>query len=332
MQGRYFFPLSAQCVDASARAAGDVLEITSGDGASLGSIPLKTMRVSSRLGAMRRRLDFPDGSSFDTMDNDGVDALMRGSGFLYRLETSWRIVLASLLVAGLAAAAFIFYGLPATAAWLAHRTPPSVAVYTAHQTLATLDALALEPSKLPPAKQRHTRALLAELSAKAPRGRNGYRLVFRRAPTIGPNAFALPDGTIVVTDEIVALTRHDDELQGVFGHEMSHVDRAHGLQRVYQASLVPAVIAFITGDVSQVGQFATILPGILLQSAYSRVFEQEADDDGALLMRRLGKNPTAMADLLERMNKQMCGKGDCSMGWLGSHPDTAARAARLRKR
>ena len=61
------------------------------------------------------------------------------------------------------------------------------------------------------------------------------------------------------------------EIEGVFAHEMAHVYHAHGLQRVYQASLVPAAIAFITGDASQVGHFATILPGVLLQSAYSRI-------------------------------------------------------------
>jgi len=33
-------------------------------------------------------------------------------------------------------------------------------------------------------------------------------------------------------------------------------DRAHGLQRIYQASLVPAALAFITGDASQVGHVA----------------------------------------------------------------------------
>ena len=31
------------------------------------------------------------------------------------------------------------------------------------------------------------------------------------------------------------MIRNDDEIEGVFAHEMSHVNRAHVLQRVYQA-------------------------------------------------------------------------------------------------
>lgn len=333
MQGRYFFPLSARHVEASAAVNGGTLAITGMDGALLASIPMKSVRASSRLGGMRRRLDLPDGDSFDTTDNDAVDRMMRGSGILHRLENSWRVVLVSLVLAGLAATAFALYGVPAAAGWLARHTPPSVATYTAQQTLATLDSIALKDSRLSAARQKHYRALLAQLAARGPRGKDGYRLAFRHAPAIGPNAFALPDGTIVVTDEIIALVKNDDEIEGVFGHEMSHVERAHGLQRVYQASLIPAAIAFVTGDVSQLGQFAAILPGLLLQSAYSRDFEQEADDDSARVMRGMGKSPEALASLLERMEKKICGRKDgCAVGWLGSHPDTAQRAARLRGR
>lgn len=279
---------------------------------------------------MRRRLEFTDGASFDTLDNDAVDRILRGGG-LHRLEGSWHIALGALICIALAGAAFILFGIPATADWMARHTAPRFADFMGQQTLATLDRVALEPSRLAEPHKTHYRELLAQLAAQAPRGATGYRLVFRRAPDIGPNAFALPDGAIVVTDEILDLARGDQEIQGVLGHEMAHVDRAHGLQRVYQASLVPAAIAFITGDASQLGHFASLLPGILLQSAYSRGFEQDADDDGARLMRKLGKNPAAMADLLERMDQKICGRGNCGAGWISSHPDTSARAARLRR-
>ena len=43
------------------------------------------------------------------------------------------------------------------------------------------------------------------MSAPRPRGRDGYMLHFRKGGPIGPNAFALPDGTIVLTDELVDL-------------------------------------------------------------------------------------------------------------------------------
>jgi Zn-dependent protease with chaperone function len=207
-----------------------------------------------------------------------------------------------------------------------------VARLATKQTLDLLEGRVLKPTRLSKAQQNTTQALFGAVTARAPRGSTGYRLLLRDAPVIGPNAFALPDGTIVMTDQLVRLSRNGEELQGVFAHEAAHADRAHGLQSVYQASLVPAAIAFITGDVSQVGQIATILPGVLLQSAYSRSFEQQADDDAKALMRRMGKDPTQLGALLQRIEARLCGKKGCGASWLGSHPDTAARVMRLRER
>lgn len=331
VRGRYFFALSARCVDAVVERKEGGLGITGEDGTQLALIALSSVRATARLGAMRRRLDFPDGSSFDTADNDGVDALLHHSSILHWLEASWRMVLVSVLLAGIAAAGFVFYGVPAMAGWLARHTPPSIARYTTAQTLATLDTVALKSSKTPPIVQKHYQALLAAVAAGAPASASGYHLQFRDAPHIGPNAFALPDGTVIITDQMIPMVKSDDEIDGVFAHEISHVVHAHGLQRVYQASLIPAALAFVTGDASQVGHFAAILPGILLQAAYSRSFEQQADDDAARQLRRMGKNPAALADLLERLDKKMCGRGDCGPSWLGSHPATALRAARLRQ-
>jgi len=307
------------------------VKITNDAGDILAVVPLKSVQASSRLGAMRRRLDFPDGSSFDTADNDGVDALLGRYSLLHRLEKSWRTVVVSVIVAALAAIGFALYGVPVTAALLARHTPPSVAVYTTEQTLQAMDKIALKPSKTPDAVQKHYRDLFAAVAATAPRGATGYHLLFRDAPVIGPNAFALPDGTVVMTDQMIPFVKKDEEIEGVFAHELSHVDRAHGLQRIYQASLVPAAIAFITGDASQIGQFAAILPGILLQSAYSREFEHQADDDAAKQLRRMGASPAPLADLLERLEKKLCGrKQGCGPNWLGSHPATTERAAWLR--
>jgi Zn-dependent protease with chaperone function len=310
---------------------GNILEVRDETGAVLASIPLASVRTTSRLGAIRRRLDFPDGSSFDTTDNDGVDALLGRPSLLHRLEKSWRMVLVSVVVAGLAAGAFALYGVPATAGYLARHTPSSVAGYTGRQTLQAMDKIALNPSRAPAAVQKHYRDLFAAAAAAAPRGTKGYHLLFRDAPAIGPNAFALPDGSVILTDQMIALIKKDEEIEGVFAHEMSHVDRAHGLQRIYQASLVPAAIAFVTGDVSQIGQFAAILPGILLQSAYSRDFEQQADDDAARQLHRMGKSPAPLAELLERLEKKLCGHKDgCGPNWLGSHPATTERTTWLR--
>lgn len=331
--GHYFPPGVARYSDASLVASedGKTLTVHNTDGVMLAETPLRKVQATSRLGGVKRRLDFPDGGRFETADDDAVDALFRqGSGVLHRLEQSWRVVLLSVLVAAAAAAWCAIYGVPIAAHWLALRTPPRVATYITKQTMDILEGSLLEPTRLKPAERQRFQTLFAKVAARQPHGTKGYRLLLRDSPAVGPNAFALPDGTIVLTDQLAAMVAKDAEIEGVFAHEMAHVNRAHTLQQVYQASLVPAIIAFVTGDATQVGHFAAILPGILLQSAYSRQFEQESDDDAARTLRGMGGDPGALGDLLERMEKKLCGRKGCGPGWLGDHPATAERAARLR--
>lgn len=313
-------------------ADGKSLQVLTQAGDMLTEAPLRYVVVTSRLGALRRKLEFPSGSVFETSDNDAVDAMMKGDTFiLHRLEKSWRLVVMSLLLIALGAAGFAVYGVPLSAHWLALRTPQSLSKLVTDQSLAALDHHVLLPTTLPLARQQEIFARFRTVAGWENHGGSGYQLLLRNAPHIGPNAFALPDGRIVMTDQLVAMTGNDVEIDAVFAHEMSHVNHAHGMQRIYQASLVPAAIAFITGDASQVAQFAAVLPGILLQSAYSRGFEQQADDDAATLLRLHDEDPGHLADLLERMERKSCGKTGCGPSWLGSHPATAERAARLRR-
>jgi Zn-dependent protease with chaperone function len=335
VEGRYFYPHAARF--AAARASlpeRRTLRIDSADETLFGEFPLRRVGVSDRLGRIPRRFYLPDGAMFETEDNDGADDLLRGTGkgsnFADRLERSWLLILFSLLVSAAAAYGFVEYGIPAMATWLAYRTPPKVAAVLSQQTLRTLDRYILKPTRLKGQQQAHALAVFAKVTHYDGRVPSHYRLLFRDAPGLGPNAFALPDGEIVVTDGLFPYIKSDTELEGVLAHEASHVDRRHGLQSLYQASLVPAAITLITGDVSQIGQMATILPGILLQSAYIRRFEQQADDDAAETLKANGDDPAALAQLLDRIDAKLCRKkGGCGPSWLGNHPSTADRIHRL---
>jgi Zn-dependent protease with chaperone function len=337
LEGRYFYPGAARYVPARASAvAKRVLHIADENGETLAEVPARRVTVTSRLANLMRRFDLPDGSRFETDDNDGADALLwrlrkrRRGHFTDRLERAWPAVGVSLIVSLAFAYYVVVQVVPVAAEWLALKALPTVGHAMTEQTLLALDRYALKPTALTPADQAKAAALFRRVALHAKSGVSGYRLVFRGGGLIGPNAFALPDGTIVMTDPLWALVRHDAEIEGVFAHEMSHVDHAHQLQRVFEASLIPATVALFTGDMGQMSQISSLLPGIVVQSAYSRRFEAQADDDGAATLRRMGEKPSHMADLLERMDKKLCGKQGCPPSWIGDHPNTAVRAARLR--
>ena len=332
IDGRYFLPHSARFVPGRAELVdGKTLRVCGTDGSVLAEAPFRKVKISSRLGNIARRLTFADGAVFETYDNDGVDDMLTEvrrffhEGWVDRLERSWRTVVVSVLLAGAVGAAFFIWGLPAIALQLALHTPADVAKLMSDQTMSAIDSAYLKHTKLSAADQKKVQVLFGRVASHAPRGENGYRLLIRGGGPLKANAFALPDGRVVMTDELWALVKNDDEIEGVFAHEISHVDRAHGLQRVYEASLIPAVIAVVTGDLSQVSQLSVLLPAILVQSAYSRQNEEEADGDAVEILKRMGAKPARFADLLARLNAKNCGKKDCEPGWISDHPETEVR-------
>jgi Zn-dependent protease with chaperone function len=158
------------------------------------------------------------------------------------------------------------------------------------------------------------------------------------ATRLGPNAFALPGGVVIVTDEMLRMLEgRDDVLIGVLGHELGHVQRRHGMRVLVQTTLIGAVASALWGDISTVLAAA---PALLGQSAYSREFEREADDDAIDLLRANGLSPTVMIELFERLQKLRAADaadqgGKPNSGFdlgiaLASHPADTERIQRFR--
>ena len=104
-----------------------------------------------------------------------------------------------------------------------------------------------------------------------------YELVFRTSPLVGANAFALPNGTIVMTDELVNLVDNTDHLSGILLHEIAHVQYRHSMQQLARQSSLSALILLVTGDASFASSLILLLPTVLIEAEYSREFETEAD-------------------------------------------------------
>ncbi|CAA6603556.1 Peptidase M48 Ste24p [Rhodospirillaceae bacterium LM-1] len=302
---------------------------TSIDGVVLGA--WRAIQVSDRIGNVPRRLTLQDGRVLETLDNDAVDRLeIRFQGqasarILHRLESRWRWAAAALAATILLGWLTIAYGIPLAANRLAFALPQTLLAMASQQTLEAFDQLAFHPSKLEEKRQSEIEALLLR-AAKAADSDYDYRLVLRDGGKIGANAFALPDGAIVMTDQLVDLAENDLQILAVIAHEIGHVERRHGMQRMVQSSAMAAVALFVLGDVSQV---LAALPAMLLESAYSRDFEREADLFAVALMRELSLPPAHLADFLERMEKE---DGQASVpGWLSTHPPTPERLRLIRE-
>lgn len=294
----------------------------------------RSLRVPERLGRAPRVLRLADGGAFETGDNAAVDACERrfrgrvAGGRLHALEGRWSIALAALLALGLATVAGFVWGIPALAARVAPWLPVSIVTSSSEQTLASLDAHLLAPSRLSADRCEQLEAVRARLAVRVgtPRG----RLECRHGGALGANAFALPSGLIVMTDELVVLAGDDDELAGILAHEVAHVEYRHGLRQALQGSLLTLGAALLTGDLANAGSFVAHLPVVLAGLHYSRDFEREADARAVALLRAEGRDPRALARALDRLEAAHGAAGrEAPPAWLSDHPDTRERIARI---
>jgi Zn-dependent protease with chaperone function len=62
---------------------------------------------------------------------------------------------------------------------------------------------------------------------------DNMQLLFRDGGSVGANAFALPGGTVIATDQFIQLSENDDEIIAVLAHEIGHVRHQHSLRQIY---------------------------------------------------------------------------------------------------
>ncbi|MFD1733246.1 M48 family metallopeptidase [Deinococcus malanensis] len=155
---------------------------------------------------------------------------------------------------------------------------------------------------------------------------------------IGANAFALPNGTVVMTDQLVDLSGNDRELMGVMVHEAAHVTSRHVLASVYQGLGLTLLTVAVTGDVVSASTFAAAVPATILSKGYSRAAERESDAlAGRFLMTAYGTTKP-LRDLLARMESGSPRTDENSVGETGrlenllaTHPGTSDRIRHLKE-
>lgn len=290
---------------------------------------LGELRVSERSRHALRKVTFPDGAYLEIRDLAGIEAMLRrtghGDSWVVRIQQSWR----GALVAAVGTVAVLGLGyvylLPVAADRLARAMPPAMERKLGQGVLAVLDRHMFEPSRFSDQRMAELERRF-RLLAPPPDGGPAWRLVFRKS-RYGPNAFALPSGDIVLTDEMVRLLNDDDAVMGVLAHELGHVQQHHITRRIIQGSVVAAGAAMLFGDVSSL--LATA-PAAVLDMKYSRDAERDADDYAIAMMKRNGIPLEHLVLVFERLEKLEREHGGEAAAYLSSHPAGAERIARVR--
>jgi Zn-dependent protease with chaperone function len=299
----------------------------------------------------RVAVDLGEHGSLQVDDVAGWQAALAQTGhhasLAERMQTRWRVLLTVLLLAGGAIWAFYRWGTPWAAAQLTRQVPLSWELALSDKAMVQLDERYLKPSKLPRERQDALRARFDQLVAQmgpAQRRYAGYnpKLALQFRSGMGPNAFALPGGTVVMTDDMVEQATKiagtgDDALMGVLAHEIGHVMHRHTTRMVVEQGVLNIGLGMALGDVS---------------TLVSSNHETESDCYAVALMRHAGLPTAPMADLLLGIDHEMADKIERASApasaqapasapsvtrprerqadWFSTHPDTAGRAARLK--
>lgn len=153
-----------------------------------------------------------------------------------------------------------------------------------------------------------------------------------------PNAFCLPGGKVGVYTGILPLTKDDQGLATVIGHEVAHAALHHGGERMSESMLQEIggqALGAVTGT-SKYAQAIALAYGVGSQVGYelphSRKQESEADRVGLRYMARAGYNPEAALAFWQRFAKYNEAQGGSGPpAFLRTHPVDSKRIQDLQK-
>ena len=141
------------------------------------------------------------------------------------------------------------------------------------------------------------------------------------------NAFAFPGGHLVVFTGLINASENQDELIGVVGHELAHIQLRHVMKKLTKEIGLSVLISIATGsgDGAVVGKIVKMLTS----TAFDRTLEKQADIKAVDYMIKASIDPLPLADFMQRLADKQ--EMESYMVWMSTHPESAARASYIRE-
>jgi Zn-dependent protease with chaperone function len=275
-------------------------------------------------------LTFQDGSHCAVHPGAGRSALLACLGYkpsrVERLQRHSKSALTA--VAALAAVLLVSYLvlLPMLTEHMARQLPPDALAALGDSVERKLhDKKVLQESRL---AMEYEQAIEQVFWRVAP-GHSELKLTVKlKSGSIGANAIALPNGTIVITDMMVramhqepgikpgqmkVVRQHpkqvpgdpfrfepqvEERLAAVLAHEIAHLEKKHALRKLVRVSLTGMAAWALWGDYT--GALGAT-PLVFTQAKFSREMEAEADARALDILKQRGIPASRMVEVFERM-------------------------------
>ena len=329
IQGRYYDGQTSQVYSAEVEIHHEYLTLNwtaAGQTQSL-RVKIAESKLEPLLGETNRVINLHKGARFEfsQFSGHGIDKFFgsRNKNWLHELEKNISLVVILSLSMLLFIASLYKWGIPAAALWLAPRLPDRFT-----QTVSESSIQFLNNSKLiaPTAIEEEWLTPIHEKLKSVADQVIDRPIEFKfHSSRIGPNAFALPNGHIIILDDFLKQATSDDQIIAVALHELGHIHHHHGMQMFIQDTFLTVLVFMMIGtvDISQ-------LPLIVMMNAYSRDFERQADDYAVEKLIALNKSPVALAEAFQILRQKH--KNDVELEWLSTHPDIDERIDKIKSK
>jgi len=140
------------------------------------------------------------------------------------------------------------------------------------------------------------------------------------------NAFALPNGRLVIYSGLILAAENQEELSGVIGHEIAHIELNHVMKKLIKEVGFSVLISMTTGGggTDMIKKTAKMLPS----TAFDRNMEKEADTKAVEYLIKANIDPEPFANFLSRLSDSENGVMK-HLSWMNTHPDSKERAERI---
>jgi predicted Zn-dependent protease len=164
----------------------------------------------------------------------------------------------------------------------------------------------------------------------------GYQWEFNLIEEKQENAWCMPGGKVAVYTGILPITKDENGLAVVMGHEIAHAVARHSSERMSQQMATQGLGGVVS---AAVGQNPTATQNVFLQAVgvgsslgllkYGRSQESEADHLGLIFMAMAGYNPDGAVAFWQRMDAR---EGQAAPPeFLSTHPSSGTRIANIQR-
>lgn len=137
------------------------------------------------------------------------------------------------------------------------------------------------------------------------------------------NAFALPNGYLIIYSGLILNSDHQEELAGVICHEIAHIELNHVMKKLVKEIGLSVLISMTTGGSGT--EVIKETAKMLSSTAFDRSLEKEADIKAVDYLVNANINPEPFANFLYKLSDTEH-EATKYLTWISTHPDSKDRA------